>query len=37
MDLVDLGARSTFSADLEFVELRCLTEKIESEAIFFLI
>jgi hypothetical protein len=36
MDLVDLGARSTFSANLEFVELRCLAEKIESEAVFLI-
>ena len=34
MDLVDLGARSMFLVDLEFVELRCVAGKIESGAIF---
>lgn len=30
-EFADLGARSTFSADLEFVELRRLAEKLELE------
>ena len=34
MKLVELGARSMFFEDLEFLELRCLAKKFWSEAIF---
>ena len=34
MKLVELGARSMFFEDLEFLELRCLAKKIYSETVF---
>ena len=34
MELVELGARSMFFADLEFLKLRRLARKIWSEAVF---
>jgi hypothetical protein len=34
MDLVDLGDRSAFLADLEFAELRHLARKIEAKLFF---
>jgi hypothetical protein len=34
MDLVELGARSMFLVDLEFLELRCLARKTWSGVIF---
>jgi hypothetical protein len=34
MDLVELGARSMFLVDLEFLELRCLAGKTWSGVIF---
>jgi hypothetical protein len=36
MDLVDMGAKSTFFADLEFAELECLARKIRRKAIFLI-
>lgn len=34
MNLVELGARSKFLADLKFVEMGCFAEKIRNNSVF---